>query len=102
MSANFFLVLYNPVCEGAYTDTPSFTKTTAMKDLLAERARLRQGKNKDDLPPTEKPAIKVAQNNTGEAGTTKERDLGALVQSVKRRMEQNGAQMKSGRKRHRK
>lgn len=80
----------------------SFTKTKAMKDLLAERARLRQGKNKDDLPPTEKPAINPAQKSTADMGGTKERDLGALVQSVKRRMEQNGGQVKSGRKRHRK
>lgn len=71
-----------------------------MKDLLAERARVRQDKRGGDDGPVE-PALKKASNSEGSG--PKERDLSALVQSVKRKMESNnGGPAKSGRKRHRK
>lgn len=76
-----------------------------MKDLLAERARVRDGKRKDGpLGSGEAPAERVPKKAVAGAGGPKERDLTALVQSVKRKMENgpSGAAAKSGRKRHRK
>lgn len=76
-----------------------------MKDLLAERARVRGDKRQsDDTGAPVEPAPKKAAAAAG-AGP-KERDLSALVQSVKRKMESNGGdkagKIGGGRKRHRK
>ncbi|WVF71599.1 hypothetical protein IAT40_006407 [Kwoniella sp. CBS 6097] len=86
---------------------PHFTKTKAMQDLLAERTRIRQSKNKSkpeaeglrsatgikrDTVPGQSSAI-------GQGGEgAEEKDLSDLVQSVKRKMGEGGGK----RKRHRK
>lgn len=75
-----------------------------MKDLLAERARVRGGKKNDDG--SETPVERAPKKSTGGASASpKERDLSALAQSVKRKMESSGGTngaAKSGRKRSRK
>ncbi len=60
----------------------SFTKTKAMKEMIAERARLR-AKEGMKQPAEGKKPLSVHQRNVGE------KDLSSLVQSVKRRMDQN-------------
>jgi len=74
------------------TADPSFVKTKAMTDLLAERKK-RKG-DQGDRPPVEKGVRRSnAEENAGE------KDLSALVQSVKRRA---GDGTKKPRKRSRK
>ncbi|WVQ99281.1 hypothetical protein IAU59_006413 [Kwoniella sp. CBS 9459] len=91
---------------------PHFTKTKAMQDLLAERTRIRQSKNKNGSRP-EAEGLRSATGIKrdpipGQAGTDGngrsedrdkgEKDLSDLVKSVKRKMGEGGGK----RKRHRK
>ncbi|WVR07154.1 hypothetical protein IAU60_004195 [Kwoniella sp. DSM 27419] len=76
---------------------PHYTKTKAMQDLLAERSRLRQQKNKATVsagPESLKSASGVKRDVPG----AEAKDLDALVASVKRKMGEGGGK----RKRHRK
>ncbi|WVQ82232.1 hypothetical protein IAT38_004360 [Cryptococcus sp. DSM 104549] len=73
---------------------PHFTKTKAMKDLLAERSRVRNAKQPQNEPEARKSASGVVNVEH------KEQELDSLVQSVKRKMDQN--QHKAKRKRSRK
>ncbi|WVW83754.1 hypothetical protein I302_105775 [Kwoniella bestiolae CBS 10118] len=79
---------------------PHFTKTKAMQDLLSHRAQLRQNKRyneNDELPSS---ASGVKRTLPGENPEGGEKDLSALVKSVKRQMEREGNNKK--RRRHRK
>jgi hypothetical protein len=79
----------------------SFTKTKAMKELLAERSRARQDKEKMNAGESAvepKRSATGVQKDTGFADGNKEKDLSALVKSVKRKMENQS----KGRKRTRK
>ncbi|WWD17434.1 hypothetical protein CI109_101875 [Kwoniella shandongensis] len=78
---------------------PHFVKTKAMSDLLAERTRIRTSKNKENKPEPELRKSASGVSNPDNSGT-KEKDLDALVKSVKRRME--SAPQKAKRKRSRK
>ncbi|OCF36722.1 hypothetical protein I316_01318 [Kwoniella heveanensis BCC8398] len=91
---------------------PHFTKTKAMQDLLAERTRIRQSKNKSTSNRPEAEGLRSATGikreagagagaggaRAGDEGGEKEKDLSDLVQSVKRKMGEGGGK----RKRHRK
>jgi len=71
----------------------SYTKTSAMKELLAERAKARaKVQNQPEKAASLKPVIQ--QVNGGQ----KEKDLSSLVQSVKRKMDQNNMKKKRSRK----
>ncbi|KAL7421722.1 pre-rRNA-processing protein esf1 [Cryptotrichosporon argae] len=59
---------------------PAFTKTQAMNDMLAERARVRAAKRGGDAHERAAPAARI------DTAPPKEKDLGALVDSVKRKM----------------
>ncbi|KAK8864269.1 hypothetical protein IAR55_001515 [Kwoniella newhampshirensis] len=76
---------------------PHFVKTKAMTDLLAERARIRSSKNPE--PETRKSASGVSHPDAISAGARGEKDLNALAQSVKRRMDHNATKAKRKRTR---
>ncbi|ORY32523.1 hypothetical protein BCR39DRAFT_593015 [Naematelia encephala] len=71
---------------------PHFTKTKAMKELLAERTRIRNAAAPKDVEGKRT----VVRNLSDE--TPKEKDLGSLVESVKRRMEVQSKGKKRSRK----
>ena len=63
----------------------SFTKTKAMKDLLAERSRVRAQQGSRAPVESRKEANQPDANGVGGGGGG-DKDLSALVQSVKRKM----------------
>ena len=80
--------LAHRLCEACGTSADdSFVKTKAMTDLLSERNR-RKG-DKVDRPPVDKKVV-TAQPVPAEDG----KDLGALVQSVKRKMGEGGKRVR--------
>jgi hypothetical protein len=68
-----------------------------MKELLAERTRVRKRKESKSTPNGES-SRPLAQPSNANSSGSREKDLGQLVQSVKRKMDQNQNRKKRSRK----